>query len=506
MQLPLDISPDRPVPLQHQLFDEVRRLIVAGLLPPHALMPSTRGLADQLGVSRTTVVQTYGRLVDEGYLVARRTAGTFVRPDAPRAGPRGPMPTACRPARLARAPLANALRLAGGGPGLFRPVAPRIEIDFRVGVGDPRLFPQRAWKRIGGQRLAAAGRWLTRYGDPRGLPQLRQEIARFLGTARGMEVQPDDVLVVAGLQQGLDLVGRVLLRPRDPVVVESPGYRGAARAFEAHGAILVPVRVDAAGLDVARLPQGVSRLVCVTPSHQSPLGGTLGMARRRELLAWAYRVGSYVAEVDYAGDFRYQGSPLPAIHSLDPHGQVVYLGSFSTSIGPGLRLGYLVVPQALAPEFAVHKALLDNGCPWLDQAILADFMANGGYERHLRRLRLAQRARRDALVAALQDAFGPVTLDGLDGGMHLAWTLPDHLPEALEVESRARERGVGVYSLNDDQVYPLPLGRAGARVLLLGYAALEVTEIREGVRRLADALGVVRGRDSITRAGTTSGR
>jgi GntR family transcriptional regulator/MocR family aminotransferase len=488
MQLPLDVSPERPVPLQRQLFDEVRRLIVAGLLAPHTPMPSTRGLAEQLGVSRTTVVQTYGRLVDEGYLVARRAAGTFVRADPPPTSAHTTMPAAYRSTRLAWSPSAHAMRVGRGGPGLFRPAAPRIEIDFRVGVGDARLFPQRAWKRIGGRCLAAAGRSLTRYGDPRGLPALREQIARFLGAARGMEVRPDDVLVVAGLQQGLDLVGRVLVRRGDRVVVESPGYRGAARAFEAHGAALAPVRVDSEGLDVTRLPQGVSRLVCVTPSHQSPMGGTLGMGRRRELLAWAYRVGSYVAEVDYAGDFRYDGSPLPAIHSLDPHGQVVYLGSFSTSIGPALRLGYLVVPRALADEFVMHKALLDNGCPWLDQAILAEFMAGDGYERHLRRLRRAQRARRDALVAALRHAFGPAMLDGLEGGMHLAWTLPDALPPALEVESRARDRGVGVYSLNDDQVHPLPLGRAWSRVLLLGYAALDPAAIREGVSRLAAAL------------------
>jgi GntR family transcriptional regulator / MocR family aminotransferase len=271
-------------------------------------------------------------------------------------------------------------------------------------------------------------------------------------------------------------------------VTECPCYQGAAFVFESYGGHLVPVEVDADGLKVSALPRRIIALAYVTPSHQFPLGATLSLEKRLRLLDWARRSRAFIVEDDYDSDFRHHRAPLMALKGLDQEDCVVYLGTFSKAIGAGLRIGYMVVPRQLAGPAAVVKTLMDNGHAWLDQAILADFIASGAYDTHLRRIRKIYLARRDCLIESLRQSFGEVALSGLEGGMHLAWHVPEPLPPAWEIQQRARRQGVGVYPLAMAAAHDY--GRYGAadRTLILGYTALTEDLIRRGVALIAASL------------------
>jgi GntR family transcriptional regulator/MocR family aminotransferase len=450
-------------------------------------MVGTRTLSRQLGVSRNTVLLVYDRLVAEGYLESRRTAGTFVSAN---------LPEECLRLRRASRTDAGGERQVKRHPVAFRGRAqavanPRrhmLAVDFWVGRPDRRSFPLKAWRRLIVRNIARDGGGLSEYGDPAGLLRLRRAIIDHLGPARGIVAAPEQVIVCNGCQQALNVVARLFVRPGSRVVVESPCYQGAAFLFESYGADLTFVPVTPEGIDVAALPAAPVEVAYVTPSHQYPLGVTLSLEGRLRLLDWAWRTGAYIVEDDYDSDFRYNGSPLTALTGLDTHGSVIYLGTFSKSIGAGLRLGYLVVPPELAGPAATIKALFDNGNSWLEQAALADFVASGQYERHLRRIRQTYLNRRDCLIEALHRHFGNVELSGLEGGMHLIWRLPEDFPPAVDLQHLAARHGVGIYSLPAGAAYEPEPGNHTDRAVMLGYSSLNEKQICDGVARVATVL------------------
>lgn len=489
MQLPIRIDLQNPHTLQTQIVEEFHDLIRGGRLPPGSEVPSSRELSEQLHVSRNTVMEAYERLIEEGYLYTQRAVGTFVTqtvPDASIATGAQLLNRVPSHHRVVDLPLPYTGR---GPPGLHEPHDRVLLYDFALGRTDPKSFPEKIWRRLILDCLGGAPARMSEYIDPAGLPELRQLITNFLGPARRMVVSPEQVIIVAGCQQGLNLAAHLFMGTGTRVAMESPCYRGAAFLFESYGAKLLPVPVDELGIDVGRLPEQPVKLIYVTPSHQFPTGVTLSLDRRIALLEWAAKVGAYILEVDYDADFRYEDSPLPSLQALDRHGCVIYMSSFSRSIGPGLRLGYVVVPRDLIRAATTLKALTDNGLPWLEQATLAQFIRDGSLAHHLKRIRYTYRRRRDALVRALHSHFGNVEISGAESGMHLVWRLPRNLSPAHELQLTARSCGVGVYCLQDSPAYLYEHMKDCERILLLGYTSLTEEQIEEGVAALAQAVG-----------------
>ena len=490
VQLPISVDSESPHTLQSQIVEQFHDLIHEGHLPPGSEVPSSRELSEQLRVSRNTVTEAYERLIAEGYLYAQRAVGTFVTKTVPEdsiaARDRQPLDRAPSHPRVVNLPLPYTGR---GSPGLHDAATHRVLLyDFALGRIDPKSFPEKTWRRLTLDCLGGAPARMSEYIDPAGLPELRQLITSFLGPTRRMIAPPEQVIIVAGCQQGLSLAAHLFVGTGTRVVMEAPCYRGAAFLFESYGAELVPVPVDELGIDVGRLPERPAKLAYVTPSHQFPTGVTLSLDRRIALLEWAAKVGAYVLEVDYDGDFRYEDSPLPSLYALDRHGCVIYISSFSRSIGPGLRLGYMVVPRDLIRAATTMKALIDNGLPWLEQATLAQFIRDGSLVSHLKRLRATYRKRRDALIGALHRHFGDVEISGAESGMHVAWRLPPALPPAQVVALAARAYGVGVYSLEGSPACLDEHMESRDRILLLGYTSLTEEQIEQGVGKLATAI------------------
>ncbi|WP_277034183.1 PLP-dependent aminotransferase family protein [Caballeronia mineralivorans] len=468
----------------------MRELIHSGSLPPGSAMPSSRELSRQLHTSRNTVSEAYDLLLTEGYLSARSKVGTFVSTVLPESTTELGLPPEAeswsgpRP-RSVNLPLPYASR---GTTGLHRVVGSSLQVDFSPNQTDWRLFPDKVWRRLIMECLGGGAARISQYNDPAGLPELRQLITSMLGPKRAMNVSPEQLVMVAGCQQGMALAAHLLIGARTPVVVEAPCYRGATFLFESYGGRIIPVPVDEHGIDVDRLPSGNVKVVYVTPSHQFPTGATMSLERRIALLDWAAQVGAYVLEVDWAADFRYEDSPLPSLWSLDRNRCVIYISSFSRSLAPGLRIGYAVFPRDLIVPATRAKGLLDNGMPWLEQAALAQFIRDGSWDHHLRRLRQASKSRRDTLVAALLRQFPGAVVSGFEAGMHLVCRLPPQYPGADTVQALARAAGVGVYPLRDSPAHHFETTPEADRVLLLGYTHLDEGEIRQGVELLASAL------------------
>jgi GntR family transcriptional regulator/MocR family aminotransferase len=464
-------------------------MIVGGLLAPGSEVPSTRTLSRQLNVARNTIVHAYEKLVGEGYLEARSAAATFVCRDLPNHCTEV-ADTVIATDHEPDLSLPAAINLSGLRLGLFSPPTDRVGLDFRIGRPDALLFPKAAWRRLIVECLGASQRALTDYGDPAGVWSLRVSIADHLRHARGIRTRPDEVIVVAGSQEGLNLVGRLLNVADATVAIEDPCYQGAAFAMKSLGARMCPIPVDEEGFDVMALGDQSAKLAYVTPSHQFPLGPTMSVTRRAQLLEWAHRSNAYILEDDYDSDFRYHSSPLLALKALDRHDRVIYLGTFSKSIGPGLRLGYVVVPDHLAETARSLKALMNNGHPWLDQAVVAEFLRSGAFQHHLVRIRKQYMLRRDCLIHELETLLGPVRFEGVDGGMHLTCYLPDDLPPAHDLQQRLKQIGVGIYSLAEAPIVQHARFAGDDRVALFGYPCLSETEICEAIRRLGQILSL----------------
>ena len=463
-------------PLGAALYQQLRHAILTGRLRPGEPLPATRELAERLSVSHNTVLGAYQRLGAEGFLTGRAGAGTVVA--APLAGIAAGAPRPRRPAAaLAPRPIWRAL--AAPPP---QPPRPMATWDFSVGAPDPALFPWDAWRHLVARQLRGR-RPPPGTLDPQGAPRLREAIARHLGRSRGVEAGADEVLVTSGAQQAIDLVARVLVEPGRTVAVEEPGYPPARQAFAALGARVVPVPVDAEGIDVAALPDDAA-LVYVTPSHQFPLGRPMSLARRLALLAWAERRSAAILEDDYDSELRHDGRSLEPLQRLDRSGRVVYVGTFSKILLPALRLGYAVAPPSLLPALRAARRLADlHGAPERELA-LAGLMEEGLLARHVRRVQRIYRARREALLAALGARLGDaVEVLPAAAGLHLALFLRGRGPGAAAVAAAAAAAGVAVEPLGP---YYAARARPG---LALGYGLVASERIDEGVRRLAGVLG-----------------
>jgi GntR family transcriptional regulator / MocR family aminotransferase len=474
-------------PLHRQLYDGLRGAVLSGRLAPGARLPSTRTLASELRVSRNTAMNAYLQLLAEGYLEGRVGSGTFVARVLPddllgsRAAGRGSdLPAASAAGGLSRRGELLARTRTSTVGDLGKPRA------LRPGVPALEEFPVETWRRILSRVWRQAEGTMLGYGYPAGYPPLREEITAYLGASRAVRCEPEQVIVVSGSQQALDLCARVLLDPGDAAWVEDPGYGGARAALLGSGARLVPVPVDEWGLDVAagRELAPEARLACVTPSHQFPTGATMSLSRRLELLAWAGEVGGWVVEDDYDSEYRYTGRPLEALQGLDGGGHVVYVGTFSKVLFPSLRLGYLVVPPGLVDAFVSARELVDRQPPGVEQAVLARFMAEGHFARHVRRMRALYAARRQALLeAAAQHLEGALRVRAAEAGMHLVGELPEGVDDR-RASRLALEAGVEAPAVS---VYGGP-GHGRGSGLMLGYAAVPEAEIQAAVRRLAGVL------------------
>lgn len=458
----------------------LRRQMADGTLSADARVPSTRALAAELGLSRTTVTAVYEQLAAEGFIVT--SAGRVARVASQLA------PAAAAPGRRVRpAPLLSVFGRRVEKMILSAlPAGEPCRIDFLYGAVASRDFPALLWRRAYQAALLRRQPSLY-YAPPEGDASLRRALQGYLGRARGLSCETEQIVIVHGSQQAIDLCARVLLDPEDAFAFEDPGYLMARRCFEATGAKLLPVPVDAHGLDTARLPTDDRvRLAYVTPSHQFPLGGMLPIGRRQELLQWASRHRAWIIEDDYDGEFRYGQRPIDALQSIDKDGRVIYVGTFSKALSPQLRLGYLVLPPELVPVFRQAKRLTDRHAPVLEQRALAALIDNGAYERHVRRVRRENERRRAALLDAISQYLADADVVGAAAGLHVVLWLPSVLPQdEPALVAAARERGVGVYPVSPLFAGPAPRARPRPAGLILGYASLTVDQIRQGVRALA---------------------
>ena len=477
---------------KREIYEALKAQILEGIYGAGSLLPSSRALAAELGVARTTVSAAYDQLIAEGYVVARRGARLRViissSPDrsahAPTAGPQ---------------PSLSAFgRMVAATPAASTPPRLAVRVDFHYGSLSAADFPRLAWRRAASRSLMQK-KSVLRYDEAEGSLRLRKALQAYLWRSRSLRCNPDEIIIVNGSQQGIDLCARTLLDPHRAFVMENPGYAMARHALMATGASCIPVAVDEDGLQTDHLDSIAAQLAFTTPSHQYPLGGVMPIRRRQALLAWAERENAFVIEDDYDSEHRYDVQPLPPLHALDKGNRVIYLGTVSKTLAPAMRLGYLVVPPALAPVLRQAKNLTDRHAPLMEQEALAELVETGAYERHIRSQRRRNSLRRAALVSALQAEFGPaVEVQGADAGLHLvAWFR--HFPVGMEglLVSKAAMAGVGIYPLSPLHAEGTAMKGEKGTGFILGYGALEPERIREGVKLLAAAF------TSITAQGPT---
>lgn len=457
-----------------RIYRELRAAILDGRLQPGDRLPATRELAEALSVSRTTVTTVYERLTAEGFAVGRVGAGTYVGTGSQ------PRPTQTTPRRTTSAPVqARPVWRA-------LPVLPGEDTqppyDFRVGVPDASLFPYAAWRRLIANELRPSRLGAARYADPAGHAGLRAAIARHIGVSRSVRAEPDDILVTHGAQQALDLVARVLLSAGDCVAVEEPGYPTARRLFQSYGTRVVGVPVDRDGLVIDALP-AAARLVYTTPSHQFPLGTPMSLARRTALLAWAARRGAAVIEDDYDTEFRFAGRPLEPLHSLDREGRVIYVGSFSKTLLPMLRVGFLVTPASLGRELRLAKQLSDWHGDLVTQGALARFIDDGLLARHVRRAAREYADRRARIVSILEGELSSWLVPvAASAGLHLCTRLaPGRTTDMDAVVRQARSAGLGLQPLADF------CGNEPQAGIVLGYGTVDPDRIEQGLALLGSA-------------------
>ena len=495
----LDASRDDP--LHHQVYADIRDAILSGRLAARSQLPSTRLLASELRISRTTVSLAFDQLRAEGFLEARERGGTFVATTIPdrvlSSGPHTPSRTSAprspqrsRAASSVSSPSRRGAALASlTTPAMsFSAREPRA---FRTGVPALDVFPHSVWGQIAARLWRRAPRALLGYGVPNGYGPLRRAIANYLEVSRGARCTSEQVIVVGGSQEALYLAAQLLIEPGDTAWIENPGYPGARNALSAAGARLVGVPLDGEGLDLAhglRVAPN-ARIAYITPSHQYPLGVTMTIGRRLALLQWARDAGAWILEDDYDSEFRYTSRPLPSLQGLDAGGgeadtRVIYIGSFSKTLFPSLRIGFLVVPSALVDAFAAARAVIDRQSPTVDQAVLAEFIDQGHFVRHLRRMRALYAERQDALLRGIRD--GPlvehIETGPSDAGMHLVGWLRHHRDDG-RASTSALEAGIETQPLSAMALGPV---RRGA--LLLGYAAYAPSTLMRSSEKLAVAL------------------
>lgn len=470
-------SRPREQTLTSWLYGELRSAILDGRLAPGARLPASRDFASQYELSRGTVVSVLERLQAEGYISSRVGFGTWVnRVEAP------------RPARHASTIPAYIRSVTSA----YKRPQPWIDLAFVEGsrpfrIGEPAIdeFPSEIWGRLAADRARKFRSWLKKEADPRGYRPLRDAIAEYLRTSRGVRCTAEQIVIVSGIQQALDLLARLLLKESDPIWMEDPGYFGATIAFNNVGVRIVAVPVDEGGLSVSA---GIK--ICpdakgayVTPAHQFPLGVTMSLERRMALLSWAARSGAFVIEDDYDSEYRFEGPPVPALQSLDNHSSVIFIGSFSKTMFPALRVGYVVLPAPLIEFFLGFRHRTDFRNSSFDQAVLCDFIADGHLARHLRRMRNLYAERLATLMGATRQHLGGLLeISDVRAGLYTIGYLKNGMTSRL-AEKLAAAQGVEVLAVDR-----YTLKRPDPNALLLGFGGFDKVAIRQGIIRLAKAL------------------
>lgn len=477
MQLAIPLSKDAG-PLFRQVYLGLRQAILSGTFRANGRLPSTRDLADQLGISRTVVLLAYDQLLAEGFIAGRRGSGTYVS-------------EGLGSNRLAASKKSPRLRLSTFGSAAAAAVpaldvharrSPSLRYDFASGrsESDIETFPFEMWRRILLRCARKAPVVELDYGPAAGSLALRSAICAHLRRSRAVVCDPSEIIIANGSQQALDLIVRVLLERGDSVAIENPSYQGTREILRTAGIRLLPVPVDRDGVIPSNLPDH-ARLCFVTPSHQYPTGAILSLSRRLALLEWAKGTNSVIIEDDYDGEFRYEGHPLESLQGLDAEGRIIYVGTFSRTVFPALRVGYLIVPKSLTAAFTAAKWLNDQHSATLEQQALAEFVSSGAYERHLRRVRRRNAARRKALLDAIAKHLNDrVELTGDGSGAHVVlW--PKKCVSEESVIAQAAARSVGISGIS--RYFLTKPTRPG---FMLGYCRMNEEGIHEGVRRLAE--------------------
>jgi len=470
-------------PLHRQIYDAFRAMILERRLQPGQQIPSSRALADELGISRIPVLGAYAQLLAEGYIESRSGAGTFVTNSLSDQF-LGARPTAAA-ASVVDDPASDAIsRVSKLLPVERTPWFPSSGA-FSVGQIAYDHFPFRVWSDLVTHHARRVRASSMSYADPMGSEEFREVIAAYLRTARAVRCEASQIMVVNGSQHALDLSARVLLDSETPVWIEEPGYELLRHCLTLSGCRLVPVPVDSEGLDVAAGIQLCrnARAAFVTPSHQYPLGATMSAARRLQLLDWAHSSNAWIVEDDYDSEYRYESMPVASMQGLDPGSRVIYIGTFSKVLFPSLRLGYIVIPPALVSRFVAVRRANDLFPSHLYQAALTDFMSAGHFTRHIRKTRQLYAERRTALAQALSSEFGSaIEILGAEAGMHLVVTLPPGLSDR-KIAARAAQEGLWLW--------PLSSAYVGANVrqgFILGFGGTKADDMLAQVRRLRKAM------------------
>lgn len=472
-------------PVYRQIYNSIRTSILDGTLAAATQLPSTRTLADDLGISRMTVVNAFDQLLAEGYLIGKAGSGTFVAAELPEE-----YLTTPQQKRGGRNKLERRLPLSKYGDHLARRHRSILEneevtglVPFQHGLSAIDEFPFRIWQKISNKCGQVSLRKLLSQNGPLGFEPLRKALADHLRTARAVNCTSNEIVITGGAQQGLDLISRIMLNEGDQVWMDEPGYLGARDAFSGTGAKVLPVGQDADGfdLDFATKKYGKAKVIYTTPSHQFPVGGSMSINRRLEMLEWAENSDAWIIEDDYDSEFRYEGRPLASMQGLDRNSRVIYLGTFSKTIFSVLRLGCVVVPPDMVSLFEATRLITDGHSPLFEQAILAEFISGGHFGRHIRRMRKLYSERQKILLHAAEKYLkGKIELEAASSGMHLVGWLPEGASDTA-FSSTAATRGVRLAPLSDYATRPSK--RSG---LLFGYAGFGEKQIVSAMKRLED--------------------
>lgn len=498
MDLPIVLNRDAKTPLKRQLYDEIRRLILCGHWAPGYKLPSTRILAEKLDISRPTINWAFSELLNEGYIQTFTGSGTIVSRDLPdellHAGKDGFSKTQALPgAILSLSDCGEYLRSQGklvgqlGTPLGIQPgyESNKFEIDFRETPPSLTHFPFGQWQKLLIKNWGKAQSIMNFTQSAKGYYPLRQAISEYIFKARTIRCTADQIIIVGGTQQALNLIARVHLNERDAVAIEDPGYNGAKYIFQSYGAQMWPIPVDEAGLDISTLEALDTikfKLLYLTPTHQVPLGPMLSLARRLKVIHWAQQKGTVIVEDDYDGEYRYAGNPIPALAALDDTRQsVIYARTFSKALFPSLRIGFMVVPERLIDIYTWAKKLDDSYSPILEQMVLADFISSGNFEKYIRRMRKVYGHKRHLLEQALKDQFGDlVNILGESAGISLAVRFKTDLEDETIIEQLAKA-GVGIRTTSRD--YLADTYTKGE--FFMGYGNVDEKLITEAVQRMA---------------------
>jgi GntR family transcriptional regulator/MocR family aminotransferase len=484
---PIRLESGTTAPLYRQLYTWFRTAILSGLIRPGQRIPSTRTLAAELQISRIPVLSAYEQLLTEGYLETFVGAGTCVARsivvDTPGRSARR-VGTRSRQTAVESGPR----RLSKFGLTVARPQKQSWLSSlgaFRVSLPALDHFPITVWSRLVARHCRRPLRGIMAYGDAMGYRPLRETIAAYLGAARSVRCDSSQILVTTGSQQGLQIAAQVLLDAEDRVCIEEPGYPGAQQVFLAAGADLVPIPVDQDGIDVAEIIRRVpdARAVYITPSHQYPMGAAMSATRRMLLLSWAARSGAWIIEDDYDSEYRFGSRPIASLQGMDSDARVIYVGSFSKVMFPALRLGYVVIPKDLVAAFSAARETADIFSSTLYQAALTEFISEGHFARHIRRMRVLYAERRMVLVTEIQTQMGEaLEVMGTEAGMHLVTMLPSDINDAA-VSRQAAQKGISAMPLSTCCL------RSPARGgLILGYGGANAQQLRDGVRKLRSCI------------------